>query len=83
MPSALLQRLLEEVTLLSPEEQAEFKKMLEHLVTHEVTRRLTARGLVSRLPVPPSAADLERIKSWQPLAIEGKPLSETVLEDRR
>ena len=83
MPSELLQRLAEEVKQLSPEEQGELKKQLERSLADEVTRRLVAKGLMSRLPTPPSEADLERIQNWQPIAIQGKPLSETVIEDRR
>jgi hypothetical protein len=83
MASELLQRLAEEVKLLSPEEQGELKLLLERALSDEVTRRLMAKGMISRLPGPRTEADLERLRSWKPIVIQGKPLSETVIEDKK
>jgi hypothetical protein len=44
---------------------------------------LLRKGLISRIPQVPSAADLARFNSYSPAAIEGKPLSESIVEDRR
>lgn len=83
MPSELLQRLAEEVKQLCPEEQAEMKRILERALSEEVTRRLVAKGLMSRVPPPPTQEVIERIDSWKPITIQGKPLSESLIEDRR
>jgi hypothetical protein len=83
MASELFQRLAEDVKQLSPEEQAELRKLLEKLLLDELDRRLLARGVISRIPPPPTEADIERWESWKPIKIEGKPLSETIIEDRR
>ena len=45
----------------------------------EIERRLLAKGLISE--IPPRAAD-EDEETFQPIKINGKPLSETVLEER-
>lgn len=83
MPSELFQRVAEEVKQLSPEEQKELKKQLERALSEEVTRRLVAKGLMSCVPQPPTQAEIERIDSWKPITIQGKPLSESLIEDRR
>jgi len=83
MPSELLQRLAEEVKQLCPEEQAELRRQLEHAQLDEVDRRLLAKGAMSRIPPPPSEADLERWRNWKPIEITGKPLSEAIIEERR
>jgi len=83
MPSALFQRLAAEAKSLSPEEQADLHKVLERLLLAEVDRRLLAKGLINRIPPEPTEADIARFESWKPIHIEGKPLSETIIEDRR
>lgn len=44
-------------------------------------QQLVAEGLLSH--VPPKGKDIERFRRWQPVAIKGKPLSETIIEERR
>jgi hypothetical protein len=83
MPSELLQRLAEEVKQLTPEEQRQLKDQLDDVLLDEVDRRLLAKGSMSVIPPPPTPADLERWRNWKPIEIEGKPLSETILEERR
>lgn len=83
MASELFQRLAEEVKQLSPEEQAELRKNLEKLLLDEVDRRLLARGVISRIPPPPTEEDIARWRAYKPITVQGKPLSETIIEDRR
>ena len=83
MPSELFQRLAEEVKHLSTEEQVQLKGLLERALSDEVTRRLQAKGMISHIPPPPTEEEMERFRSWKPITIQGKPLSETVIEDRR
>lgn len=45
----------------------------------EIERRLLAKGLISRIPPRSEDADEE---TYQPIKINGKPLSEIVLEER-
>jgi predicted DNA-binding antitoxin AbrB/MazE fold protein len=44
----------------------------------EVLRRMEAAGMVEYSPVPAEAPP----KDWQPLVLEGEPLSETIIKMR-
>lgn len=44
----------------------------------EVLRRMDAAGMVEHYPVPAEPPP----KNWQPLVLEGEPLSETVIKMR-
>jgi hypothetical protein len=48
----------------------------------EIHREMMARGLIIRLPDPALDAD-DDDPDDQPIAIEGEPLSETILRERR
>jgi hypothetical protein len=40
-------------------------------------------GLISRIPPPPTPESIARFRSWVPIQIEGEPLSETIIRERR
>jgi len=42
---------------------------------------LLAAGVIGHVPAP--LIDLAYYRRWKPIAIKGKPLSETVIEERR
>ncbi len=44
---------------------------------------LLKEGLLIRIPPPLTQADIETFRQWQPVTIEGKPISETIIEERR
>ena len=46
----------------------------------QLRRRLIAEGLLSH--VPTRKKDIERYRKWEPVEIHGKPLSETIIEER-
>lgn len=51
----------------------------ELLVTEaEVAEKLLAKGIISEIPEDWNKAD----EDFEPIAITGKPLSETIIEDR-
>ena len=83
-------RLVEEVKGLSPAEQWRLLDFLEEwlaprekeLTEDEFEQQLAREGLIS-VPPPLTEADVERHKNWKPIEIQGKPLSETILEERR
>ncbi len=82
MASELFQRLAEEIKQLCPEEQGQLKMVLERALSEEVDRRLMAKGMITRIPPPPTQEDKQRFQEWKPITIQGKPLSETIIEDR-
>lgn len=47
-------------------------------VSHDVLRELLAEGMISHIPERGAVDE----KDFEPIVIQGKPLSETVLEDR-
>lgn len=55
------------------------KAAAKPLTADEVNRRLLADGLISRLPNPDEDVDDDDV----PVVIEGEPLSETIIRERR
>ena len=83
-----LQTVLRELLTLSADERRDLGEILARLPADKPTlseqdlldQLLLQRGVVSRLPAPPDPAAYRR---WQPVTAEGKPLSETIIEERR
>lgn len=84
------QELLIEIQKLPPAEQ---QRLLEALRRHvkmkseqgpitedEVEEILLAKGIISE--IPPRVPDVEE-ESFEPIEVPGKPLSETIIEERR
>jgi hypothetical protein len=63
-----------------PPKAAAVKK--KPLTRDEFNRRLMAAGLITRLPDPALDIDDDDPED-QPIAIEGEPLSETIIRERR
>lgn len=89
MASANINKILQEVDTLNDDERLEFLRLLANRTSCEsgltkeeqLQKQLVADGLVSH--VPPRKKDVERYRQWQPVAIQGKPLSQTIVEERR
>jgi len=87
MASATLEHLLQEIKALDPAERAELRQRLDSLdsseeaVIREVDHRLTETGMLESAPAP--ITDWSRILDWQPVKMEGRPLSEIIIEERR
>jgi len=89
MVSQNLEQILQAVQALSDADRMELRKRIaegearqEELTKQEQVRQaLVAKGLLSH--VPPRGKDPERFRKWQPIPIKGKPLSETIIEERR
>lgn len=89
MTTSNLDRLVEEVRALTPGEQRTLRELLESLVVPvqpEVSeanfeKRLLERGIISR--IPPRIRDAEFYANRRPIEVEGKPVSEIIIEERR
>jgi len=87
MPSEDLDRVLEGVRALTPAERQELRNWLDavpapsNATEDALDERLLAAGVIARVPAP--ITDLATYRRWKPIAIKGKPLSETVIEERR
>ena len=82
MSPAELQQLIEQIKTLTPEEQRELRRTIDALTVEdpedELDRRLLESGLVSQLPSRTTPRSHP-----EPVRIEGKPLSQTIIEERR
>ena len=89
MVSANVSKVLEETMRLSLDERSQLLALLSAgeaqrpLTEAEIDGLLIRRGIMLASPVKPTAEDLARAEAWQPVAIHGKPLSETIIEERR
>jgi hypothetical protein len=84
--------LWEAARTLSIAEQERLRELLNALLARKGERlsaddefaiALLRDGIISEIPPPLGADDLERHRNWEPIKIEGKPLSETIIEERR
>jgi hypothetical protein len=82
-----LQELIKEVKALNRDEQQQLRKLLDEMLAQqeEAERRkafhqtLLAAGLVKTIKTPRAASTRERGL----IQVKGKPLSETIIEERR
>jgi hypothetical protein len=94
--SATLDKVKEEMRTLAPEELLEVRELADSLLSEPAARPLTedeledaferelaAEGIIS-LPDPASRKEAEDgFDDYEPITVEGKPLSEMIIEDRR
>ena len=84
-----LTEILEAVSKLTPAEKAQLAKAIDNAAAsddnadlirrqEELNRELLAEGWIKRLPMKGG-----KIKRFTPIKIEGKPVSETIIEERR
>jgi hypothetical protein len=91
MVSQNLTRVLEAAQALSDAERQELRRLLEEPASRQPTlnkeeqlaRLLLERGIITQVRPKPTDADIARFNSWKPVPIKGKPLSETIIEERR
>ena len=88
MVSPNVDRILREAQALSDAEREELRSLLaERAARGELTKQeqvrqaLVARGILEKQS--PRGKDPQRYRRWQPIPIKGKPLSKTIIEERR
>ncbi len=92
MEQTTLQTVWEEAKTLPVEDRERLREMLsedltgkrqrtEEEILRELDERLLAKGIISR--IPPPITDPESFRRYQPIKVKGKPISETLIEDRR
>ena len=87
--SATVERLVELARTLSPDERRELSERLHELAPEapppspeeQLEQAMLRAGLITS--IPPRDIDPAEYDAWQPVAIGGKPLSETIVEERR
>lgn len=90
--SATLDKIKEEMLSLPPEELQEVRELADSLLSEppkpqmtedEFARYLAAKGVVSLPETASRAAAEAEFDDYEPVTVEGQPLSEMVIEDRR
>jgi hypothetical protein len=89
MTTSNLDRVIEEVKALSPDEQRRLRVLLDDLLgrpmpeptEEEVQQQLYEKGIIGE--IPPPITDLTPYRNRKLMDVKGKPLSETVIEERR
>ncbi len=92
MSSLSLDRVIEEVRALSEDDQRKVKELIDSLLEQPAApetlspeqlleRRLLERGVISE--IPKRNFDPDTYKEFEPIEVKGKPVSETIIEERR
>jgi len=85
-----VEKVLEEVKTLTPGEQRLVHTLLNSLLENqahpqttegEFHQMLLHKGIISNIPNP--ADDADEDDEFEPVDVQGRPLSETVIEERR
>ena len=86
MPSQTVEKVVEQIKNLSKDEQIEVRNILNQIsltpeeIERKIQEEMLAEGLVSEIKPPRSAIGK---RDFMPIEIEGKPISETIIEERR
>lgn len=91
MVSPNVDKILRQARALSDSERKELRNLLEERDGRQsaqskeerLAQALLEEGIITHIPPKPTQADIDRFNAWRPLPIQGKPLSETIIEDRR
>lgn len=87
MTSENLDRVLEGVRSLTAAERQELRSRLDawpqasQSTEDDLDQRLLRAGVISQVPAP--RTEIAPSRSWKPISVRGKPLSETIIEERR
>ncbi len=87
MSSANLEKVIEEVKALTLDEKRKLHATLNELLAapqpteDNFKRAMLDAGLLNS--IEPREVDLESFKNYKPVDVEGKPVSETLIEERR
>lgn len=89
MTTSNLDRIVEEVRALTADEKRVLLERLDSLLVSpeseisesDFERQLLERGVISS--IPPPITDFEPYRNRKLIEVKGKPLSETIIEERR
>ncbi len=93
MSSISLDKVIEEVKSLSHNEQRQVRELLDSILENPIEtraalspedlleQRLLERGVISE--IPKRNFDPDKYKEFEPIDVKGKPVSETIIEERR
>lgn len=84
-----VEKVFSEVQSLSNEELRELRERIDKILARpqmtedEFDRHLLAKGIITRIPPKLSDEEIAKIREFKPIEIlDGKPVSETLIEER-
>lgn len=89
--STNVERILSEIKTLTPEEVRRVRAALDgmteeppkpKMTEEEFLQHLLAKGIIGHIPSR-TEADIEAFRRYKPVEVKGKPISETIIEERR
>jgi hypothetical protein len=92
MSSPSLNKIIEDVKALSQEDQLKVRELIDSILDNPtepqepllledlLERRLLERGVISE--IPKRNFDPDTYKEFEPIEVKGKPVSETIIEER-
>jgi hypothetical protein len=91
MSTRQFDRLWQAIKELPPQQQGRLRRLLKALrnasqprtPAQEADLLLLADGTIRRIPAPPSVADVQDFRTYAPINVQGKSVSETIMEERR
>ncbi|HEV7797996.1 MAG TPA: hypothetical protein VGO73_07565 [Pyrinomonadaceae bacterium] len=87
--STNVERVLDQISALSDEEQQQVRAALNSregkpcMTADEFEQHLLEAGVISEVKPPITEEELARFRAYKPIEVKGKPVSETLIEDRR
>lgn len=89
MSSANLEKVIEEVKALTPQERRQVRELIDSLLEQSpsttpldlLDQALLQAGVISE--TPPPITDFKPYENRRPVGVKGKPISETIIEERR
>jgi hypothetical protein len=89
MATTALDRMIDQVKRLTAHEQKELREAIDRLLEtsselpaeDQFEQELVGSGVLDSLPPPAKAG--QSVQGWKPIEVKGKPLSETIIENRR
>jgi hypothetical protein len=95
MAATAFDALWDDVRHLSPDELRRLRSLIDALLANpglqanelssqqQMDLAMLKSGLLSRVPSPPSEETVKAFQDCKPIPIEGEPLSETIIKERR
>ncbi len=91
--SSTLDKIIEEVRQLPPDEQRHLVEQLKTIVPSSANedeledafeRELAAEGFIDAAkPLATDEEEIQKYRDYKPITVEGQPLSEMIIEERR
>lgn len=89
MPTATVERVAAEIKALPPDEQRQLWELLDAMRANweeqekhqQVLQKMLEDGVITR--IPPPITDFTPYRNRKPIEVKGKPVSETIIEERR